>query len=141
MGLVGRNGHGKTTLLRILLDREEYDSGNVAIPKGYRIGHVRQQLKFTENTILSEGMLDLPAAEKGPPLEGGENPCRFGVFRQRYATAIPSEFSRRLPGAPQSGPRCLHRNRICSCWTNRRTILISPPFVGSSGSCSAGPMS
>jgi ATP-binding cassette subfamily F protein 3 len=64
VGLVGRNGHGKTTLLRILLGEEEYDSGSVAVPKGYRIGHVQQQLAFTQPTILKEGMRDLPESEK-----------------------------------------------------------------------------
>jgi len=64
VGLVGRNGHGKTTLFRILIGEAEYDGGNVAVPRGYRIGHVRQQLEFTQDTALEEGGLDLPAAEK-----------------------------------------------------------------------------
>lgn len=64
VGLVGRNGHGKTTLFRILIGEEEYESGNVAVPKGYRIGHVKQHLEFTKDTVLEEGMLDLPAAER-----------------------------------------------------------------------------
>lgn len=64
VGLVGRNGHGKTTLFRILIGQEEVDQGNLAIPKGYRIGHVEQQLRFTQPTVLKEGMQGLPAAEK-----------------------------------------------------------------------------
>ena len=92
VGLVGRNGHGKTTLLRILLDREEYDSGNVAIPKGYRIGHVRQQLKFTENTILSEGMLDLPAAERDHHWKVEKILAGLG-FSDSDMQRHPSEFS------------------------------------------------
>ena len=64
VGLVGRNGHGKTTLLRILIGEEDYDSGHVAVPRGYRIGHVKQQLQFTQKSVLEEGMLDLPADER-----------------------------------------------------------------------------
>ena len=64
VGLVGRNGHGKTTLFRILIGQEEADQGNLAIPKGYRIGHVEQQLRFTQPTVLQEGMQGLPATEK-----------------------------------------------------------------------------
>lgn len=64
VGLVGRNGHGKTTLFRILIGEEHCDDGQLAVPKGYRIGHVRQKLNFTQDTVLAEGMQGLLAAEK-----------------------------------------------------------------------------
>jgi len=64
VGLVGRNGHGKTTLFRMIYGEESWDAGNIAVPKNYRIGLVRQQLKFTKETVLEEGMTGLPAAEK-----------------------------------------------------------------------------
>ena len=64
LGLVGRNGHGKTTLLRILTGEEQPDSGIINIPKNYRIGYVRQHLEFTEDTVLKEGMKGLPEADK-----------------------------------------------------------------------------
>ncbi len=64
VGLVGRNGHGKTTLFRILIGEEEYDGGHLTFPKGYRIGHVQQELHFTRPTVLEEGMLGLPETER-----------------------------------------------------------------------------
>jgi ATP-binding cassette, subfamily F, member 3 len=64
VGLVGRNGHGKTTLFRIITGREEPDEGVLHIPKHYRIGYVRQHLAFTKNTVLEEGITGLPEAEK-----------------------------------------------------------------------------
>jgi len=64
IGLVGRNGHGKTTLLRILAGDEMRDEGVVSIPKHYRVGYVRQQLEFKEETILKECIAHLPEAEK-----------------------------------------------------------------------------
>lgn len=64
VGLVGRNGHGKTTLFRIITGLETPDEGGVTIPKNYRIGYVRQELHFTKDTILAEGMKHLPANEK-----------------------------------------------------------------------------
>jgi ATP-binding cassette subfamily F protein 3 len=64
VGLVGRNGHGKTTLFRIIIGTEDYDGGHLTFPKGYRIGHVRQQLRFTEPTVLEEGITGLPETEK-----------------------------------------------------------------------------
>jgi len=60
VGLVGRNGHGKTTLFRILSGQEEADSGNISIPKNYRIGYIRQTIHFTEKTVFEEGIRDLP---------------------------------------------------------------------------------
>jgi ATP-binding cassette, subfamily F, member 3 len=64
VGLVGRNGHGKTTLFRIITDREEADEGSIHLPKQYRIGYVQQHLTFTQDTLLQEGMTGLPKAEK-----------------------------------------------------------------------------
>jgi ATP-binding cassette subfamily F protein 3 len=40
LGIVGRNGHGKTTLFRMILGKESPDSGSIIIPKNYRIGYV-----------------------------------------------------------------------------------------------------
>ncbi|MEN6447309.1 MAG: ATP-binding cassette domain-containing protein [Syntrophaceae bacterium] len=64
VGFVGRNGHGKTTLFRLILGEEEPDEGTIVIPKNYRIGHVTQHLGFTEDTVLGEGMKGLPEAQK-----------------------------------------------------------------------------
>ncbi len=64
IGLVGRNGHGKTTLFRMIIGQEEPDSGSLHIPKQYRIGHVQQHLSFSQDTLLAEGMTGLPKSEK-----------------------------------------------------------------------------
>ncbi|NNF98404.1 MAG: ABC-F family ATP-binding cassette domain-containing protein [Desulfobacteraceae bacterium] len=64
VGLVGRNGHGKTTLFRIITGEEETDLGTLIAPKNYRIGYVRQHLSFSADTVLGEGMTDLPPQEK-----------------------------------------------------------------------------
>ena len=42
-GVVGRNGGGKTTLLRILTGREQPDSGRVSTAGGLRVGYVDQR--------------------------------------------------------------------------------------------------
>jgi ATP-binding cassette subfamily F protein 3 len=64
VGLVGQNGHGKTTLFRLITGEEQPDAGYVAIPKNYRIIYVRQHLEFAAETALAEGMRALPDHEK-----------------------------------------------------------------------------
>lgn len=65
IGLVGRNGHGKTTLFKIILGQEGYDSGAVIIPRHYRLGHLSQHLDFTHPTVLDEACAGLPRHEDG----------------------------------------------------------------------------
>lgn len=60
IGLVGRNGHGKSTLLRMMLGDETPDAGEIIRPRGYRIGHLAQHLHFTEATAVAEVCLGLP---------------------------------------------------------------------------------
>ncbi|MBI5663650.1 MAG: ATP-binding cassette domain-containing protein [Nitrospirae bacterium] len=66
VGFIGRNGHGKTTLFRMILGQEHPDSGTIGIPNGYRTGHLSQHLRFTEDTVLKEACLSLPSSEEGP---------------------------------------------------------------------------
>ncbi len=60
VGLVGRNGHGKSTLFRMILGEERQDSGTITVPSGYSIGHLSQHIHFTEDTVLKEACLALP---------------------------------------------------------------------------------
>ena len=64
LGVVGRNGHGKTTLFRMILGKENPDSGSIIIPKNYRIGYVSQNLDFRHSTILTEAISALSEEEK-----------------------------------------------------------------------------
>ncbi|MFZ2197696.1 MAG: ATP-binding cassette domain-containing protein [Thermodesulfovibrionales bacterium] len=65
VGLVGRNGHGKTTLFKMILGEDRPDSGSISIPNGYKIGHLSQHISFTQNTVLKEACLSLPKNEDG----------------------------------------------------------------------------
>jgi len=60
VGLIGRNGSGKSTFLKLILKQLEPDSGMVEIPRGYRIGHLEQHIHFTHETVLDEICSILP---------------------------------------------------------------------------------
>ena len=54
VGLVGRNGSGKSTLFKLILGEESPDDGEISIPKGYKIGALKQHLEFREKTLRDE---------------------------------------------------------------------------------------
>ncbi len=64
IGLVGRNGHGKTTLFRIIAGEDSPETGSVLIPKNYRIGYVKQHIDFSKRTVLEEAITGLPEGYK-----------------------------------------------------------------------------
>ena len=64
IGLVGRNGYGKTTLMRIITGEESADDGKVSIPKNYKIGFLKQHISFSKNKVVEEVMLGLKEDEK-----------------------------------------------------------------------------
>jgi len=60
VGLIGKNGSGKSTFLKLILNKLEPDFGCVEIPKSYRIGYLEQHIHFTHNTVLEEICSVLP---------------------------------------------------------------------------------
>ncbi|MBL0708642.1 MAG: ABC-F family ATP-binding cassette domain-containing protein [Sulfurimonas sp.] len=59
IGLVGRNGSGKSTIFKIILALESVDAGDVIIPKNYKIGTLKQHLTFSKTTLREEAALAL----------------------------------------------------------------------------------
>ncbi len=68
IGLVGPNGCGKTTLMKILVGREEADSGTVELHPSATIGYLEQHPEFPSGQTLweaaLEGMADIVAMQQ-----------------------------------------------------------------------------
>jgi ATP-binding cassette subfamily F protein 3 len=92
IGLVGRNGHGKTTLFRIIAGEEEPDKGNVFMPNNYSIGYLGQHLIFTKPTVLEEGCRGLGPEEIGAEWKVEKILSGLG-FSEEDFKRNPSEFS------------------------------------------------
>lgn len=49
IGLIAKNGTGKTTLLNILTGSESYDSGSVVFRRDLKIAYLEQDPQYPEN--------------------------------------------------------------------------------------------
>jgi len=57
IGLTGKNGAGKSTLLKIICGKQEFDKGQIAIPKGITIGYLPQQMTVSDTkTVYKEAI-------------------------------------------------------------------------------------
>ena len=87
IGIVARNGTGKSTLLRILAGQESADSGNVVFRNGIRIGYLPQEPEFKPRMTVIEAAID------------SDDPVATVV--RRYSEAIAS-------GDPKAGEEAVH---------------------------------
>jgi len=92
VGLVARNGHGKTTLLNIINKKDHADDGTISFPTGYRIGALSQHIEFSRDTILQEAMLGLLDHEKEHYWKAEKILAGLG-FSQRDFAKAPDQFS------------------------------------------------
>ncbi len=92
IGVVGRNGHGKTTLFRLITGQIPSDSGDIVIPKHYRIGYVRQEIEFTKDTVLAEAMTGLREDEEDCQWKVEEILSGLGFSKEDFKRS-PEKFS------------------------------------------------
>ncbi|MBQ8543427.1 MAG: ABC-F family ATP-binding cassette domain-containing protein [Bacteroidaceae bacterium] len=57
IGLIARNGRGKSTLLKIIAGDEPADSGKITLRGGVRIGYLEQEPDFDDNLTVIEACL------------------------------------------------------------------------------------
>ena len=54
VALVGKNGAGKSTMLKILCGLQKPTAGNIAVPSGSTIGYLQQVMKLQDDTTVKE---------------------------------------------------------------------------------------
>ena len=57
VGLVGRNGSGKTTMFRLIAGDEQADKGEVIRARGVRLGFLAQHIHFEAGSTVHESAL------------------------------------------------------------------------------------
>jgi len=92
VGLVGRNGHGKTTLLNMISGTDFPDEGTISYPSGYRIGFLAQKIAFTKDRVIDEAMLGLLENEKDHKWKAEKIIAGLGFMEEDFLKN-PNEFS------------------------------------------------
>ncbi len=59
VGLVGRNGAGKTTIIRLIMEKENPDTGTITRAKGLRLGYLPQELMGRQGVSLLNMVMDM----------------------------------------------------------------------------------
>ena len=96
IGIVGPNGSGKTSLIRVLLGEQDYDKGEIFFPEHVRIGYVPQTaMDSGEGTIKDQIMsgfselikLEMELTKSALEIEQTEGSERKRS-EQRYSTLL-----------------------------------------------------
>lgn len=71
IGLVGPNGVGKTTLLKIMIGKQEATHGEFTVNKGIELGYIAQEHDFDESKSIWDEMITVfqPLIDQGKQLE------------------------------------------------------------------------
>ena len=136
IGVVGRNGGGKTTLLRVLEGSREVDTGRVARVGGLTIGVLTQDDGMDPAATVHETVIgDLARARLGRATRASATcspACSAAPTRPRSAGCRPP--SARSPVASAAGsrwPPCSSPRPTSCCSTSRPTTSTSRASPGS----------
>jgi ATP-binding cassette subfamily F protein 3 len=86
VGLVGRNGTGKTTLFRLIRGELTLDTGTIEVPRGARIGGVAQEVPGSDTSLLDTVLAaDTERAELLEESHSAQDPHRIAEIQTRLA--------------------------------------------------------
>ncbi|WP_296417267.1 ABC-F family ATP-binding cassette domain-containing protein [Pseudooctadecabacter sp.] len=86
VGLVGRNGTGKTTLFRIIRGEMVLDTGDISLPKGWKIGGVSQEVPGNDVSLIDTVLAaDVERVNLLAEAETATDPARIADIQTRLA--------------------------------------------------------
>lgn len=84
VGIVGRNGTGKTTLFRLIKKQLMLDSGTIEVPRYFRIGGVEQEAPASDTSLLDTVLAsDVERTALLAEAEVSQDPDRISDIYQR----------------------------------------------------------
>src|SRR5438270_6786175 len=95
LGLMGHNGSSTSTLLKILSDRVEPDSGTVSMRRNIRIGYVPQEVDFASGKTAAEV---IASGLEGAHLDEFERSSRINLALGRAGFSDGSVLTESLSG-------------------------------------------
>ncbi|ABD54737.1 ABC-F family ATP-binding cassette domain-containing protein [Jannaschia sp. CCS1] len=84
VGIVGRNGTGKTTLFRIIRGELGLDTGEITLPAGTKIGGVAQEVPSSETSLI-DTVLEADTERAELLADTSEDPTRIADVQARLA--------------------------------------------------------
>jgi len=111
VGLVGRNGGGKTTILRLIEGLESPDWGSVTLRKGASLGHVPQRPEFPAGRTVREHV------------EGGLEEARAALAQlEQVEHAMAGAAGEELKKLLAEHDRLAERVRVLGGWETTRNV-------------------
>ena len=84
IGLIARNGKGKSTLLKIIAGGENYDNGSIVFRKDLKVGYLEQEPRFEPGTKVLDACLQRNG-EKSAVISRYERATQSGDERELHA--------------------------------------------------------
>jgi len=97
IGLIGPNGSGKTSLLRLLAAEQVPDYGSVKLSRGTRLGYLPQDIELREDKPLLRFVLESVQGREALDKELAEREAELAQLSEREAGSAAAE--KRLDGA------------------------------------------